>query len=133
MLGNGFIGVRGERLQPGNELRVAAVPHGDGEIAAQAGIFSALDGGAAEGGAKILLTQCGQPFQRRIYQFSPGLKFGSGWRLRLIVASIPGTDVLADVAAKDMAANTGAQSFGNSAALFDGEISNAEVRIHLIG
>ncbi len=43
---------------------------------------------------------------------------------------VPGTDVLADVAAEDMPAGGAALRFGNAAAQFDGEVGNAQPRIH---
>ncbi len=47
--------------------------------------------------------------------------------------AVPGADVLADVAAKDLVSHALAQFFGNGAALFDGEIRDAFVGVELVG
>ena len=46
--------------------------------------------------------------------------------------SIPRADVLADVAAEDLAADGGAEICGNASLLFDGEVRDAAGGIHLM-
>ena len=44
---------------------------------------------------------------------------------------IPGTHLLADVAAEDLAADGGAEFFGDGPAFFDGEVGDAAAGVHL--
>ena len=44
---------------------------------------------------------------------------------------IPGADILADVAAEDLAADGRAEFFGDGAALLDGEVGDAAGGVHL--
>ena len=71
-----------------------------------------------------------EPFEGGIDQAVAGLEFGRGGDRGF---AIPGADVLADVAAEDVASHAVAQVLGDGAALFDGEIGNAAVGIELVG
>ncbi len=111
------------------EARVAAVAHGDGDVAVQAFAAGAFDGGALEPLLECLRVHAGEPVERGVDQLGPGEhSFARGdWRF-----PVPGADVLADVAAEDLAAHGFAQFCGDGALLFDGEVGDAARGIHLV-
>ena len=71
-----------------------------------------------------------QPFQRGIDQPFPRLKFRRGGSRSF---AVPGTDILADVAAKNLVTHARPQVLGDRAPLLDGQIRNAAIRIQLVG
>src|SRR5438270_3491929 len=60
-----------------------------------------------------------------------GLKLRQQSRRRVASLVVPGADVLANIAAKDVLAHGWPQLFRNCAALFNGEIGNAKTGIEL--
>src|SRR5579859_7051895 len=70
-----------------------------------------------------------QPVQTWVHQAGARAKFLSAGHGSL---PVPGANILADIAAKDMAADARAQIFGDRAALFDGQVRDATIGIKLI-
>ena len=91
------IRVLGESFERGAKRSVAAIPHGDGDIPQQAGVFRSPQRCATKPCAKLGFGQGSEFLERR----------GKGLRLkteifRLRSATVPWADVLADVAAEDV-------------------------------
>jgi len=114
--------------QDGDKAGQAAVAHGDCDIAAQAVEAGAPHRRTIEELFPLRLFECGQPLERGIYQFAARLKIRVGGDGRL---AIPWADVLADVAAEDLAADGGTEVVRDGTALLDGEVGDTEGRIHL--
>src|ERR1700722_7756316 len=126
----GFIFIAGPPFEQGKKFPLAAVASGDHGVAAQPGPFGAPYRRSGKSRAKFFLADLRQPVERGIYQFGPGSEFrGGGCRS----FPVPGADILADVAAEQVAPHTGSHLFGNFAALLDREIGNAQVGIELVG
>src|SRR5205085_6394364 len=84
-------------------------------------------GRAAERLRKIVFADRRQSFKWRIHQFGPRLELS---HLRKGCFAIPRAHVLAYVTPEEVPAHAVTQVFGNSAALFDGEIRYATGRVH---
>ncbi len=71
------------RLELGQKLPLAAVPHGDGNVAQQSTAFCSLYRGTSKLSVEFLRSQAGEPCERRIHEFRPGVGRMqlSGWRL----------------------------------------------------
>ncbi len=79
---------------------------------------------------ELRLFQVGQPFQSRIHQFRARLQAGVDGDGRL---AVPWTDVLANIAAEDLAAHQLHQFRGNGAAMLDRQVRDTTRRIHPVG
>src|ERR1035438_3670380 len=95
----------------GAELGQGVVAHGYGYVAQESGVAGALDRGVVEHGAEFGFGERGHTLQGRgeVARGEGGLCCRRG-------AAIPGTDVLADVASEDVAADGRAMLFGNGRA-----------------
>jgi hypothetical protein len=111
-------------------MRIPAVAHGDRDISAQAGAFGAANGRAAELLPEFFRADFAEPLERGVDQPFSRLELGCAGRWCF---AVPGTDILADVASEDVAADAFAHFFGDRAALFDGQVRNAFVGIELVG
>src|SRR5580658_10126136 len=83
-----------------------------------------------EQATKAFRIQLREPGKRRVDQFC------TNRQLRILAyrgTAIPGADILADVAAKDLTANVGTERLSNGAALFYGQVRDTQARIHLVG
>ncbi len=116
-------------FERGTEARESAVAHGDGKIAAEAVEAGALDGRAEEPCAEGVGIHRGQPVEGGIDELGARRELGVDGDGRF---TIPGADILADVAAEDLAADAVAEVFGDVAALLDGQVRDAAGGVHLI-
>src|SRR5271155_809078 len=115
--------------------RDAGVSQRYASIANQAAPFRALDRAPAKHGAKTRLRKRSEPLEfgseKRsfILEYLARLKCSDARHRRL---AVPGTHILADVAADDSIAHGGAKLVGNRSAEFDGEIGDAAARVEHI-
>ena len=130
MLSDNRIFVRAELLQQRQKTIVAAIGHCDHGVSAQTTQLSAFHWRAAKQLAKFFHAKLHQPCEVGIHQLGPGLKIGQS---RHRCMPVPWADILADVAAENLPANTWAQFLRNRVAQLDGQIRNALGRIHFIG
>src|SRR5436305_12221438 len=123
------VGIFGQLAKAGQKRTLSAVAHGDCRVAAQSGIFGALDGRAAKAFLEILAAHRGNLLELGIHESSSRLKFRGfcSWLFGRAVrsAAVPRANILADVAAEDVVSHPGAHVFRNRAALFNGEIRDA--------
>ena len=124
------IRVTAQSFKRRNEVAVAAVPHGNRRVPPHSAEFGPAHGRAA----KITLETLPPSFRPATRaRDSPAPREAETRALCRRGLPIPGTHVLADVAAENVPAHAFAQLFGNRAALFDGEIRDAFVRVQLVG
>src|SRR5579859_2808555 len=83
-----------------------------------------------EPAAKAVRVQFREPGKGRVDQFRADrqLWIGTQWG-----PAIPGTHILADVAAEDLASHLRTQQLWNGPALFDRQVRDAQAGVHLIG
>src|SRR5438045_684491 len=129
------VGIFGQLAKAGQKRTLSAVAHGDRRVAAQSGIFGALDGRAAKAFLEILAAHRGNLLELGIHESRSWLKFRGfcSWRFGRAVrsAAVPRANILADVAAEDVVSHPGAHVFRNRAALFNGEIRDAAGGVEL--
>ena len=89
------------------EVFQTGVTHRDRDVAQEAPVSGSADRGVSKYGAEIRFAQPGHTFQRRREFY--GMKRGF---FRFGGAPVPGTDVLADIATKDVSADGGARASG---------------------
>src|SRR5581483_1805339 len=95
MFGNHRIFIGGKLLQDRQKTIVTAIADCHDNISTKSAYLSSFDKKAAKDLAKRLRSELRQPFQLRIHQLFSWGKFRHGaYRSR----TVPGTDVLADVA-----------------------------------
>src|SRR5579859_8040053 len=103
----------------------ALIPHGHRDVAQETGITGALNRARPEHFAELLLGYPGQ-----LFEIGREVGGGEGGITRDRSACIPGTDVLADVAAEDLVAHLSAGFVGDGAAQLDCEICDAKAGIY---
>src|ERR1700686_374057 len=108
-----------------DEFLLSAVAHGDGHIALQSSVSGAFYRRIAKCPAKGFFIHFRQPGKVRMKRLYLRLKFRRLRERRVAGFVVPGTNVLADVAAKDVMSDRLAKFPRNVAALLDGQISNA--------
>src|SRR6185437_5349203 len=108
----------------------SAVAHRNRQVAAESCELRPAHRASVEPPLPLRLIHRGQPVQSWIHQ-----RFS--WRQLSIAADgrapVPGTDVLADVAAKNLPPNLRPQVLRDWPALLNGQVRNAACRIHLPG
>jgi hypothetical protein len=116
------------------EVRVAGVAHGDGYVALHAFAAGALDGRTLEPALELGSVHVGEPVQGRVDELGAWENVVHSVHQRIVNgrSSIPGADVLADVAAEDLAADGGAEIFRDASLLLDGEVGDAARGVHLV-
>ncbi len=99
MLGDNRIRILRQRSQRRHKFLIAAIAHGNHGIPPQSRKLGAAHGRPTKRRSKFLGLHFRQPFKPGIHQLCTRLEFirRRNWRL-----AIPGANVLADVAAKDM-------------------------------
>src|SRR5271157_5987686 len=108
VLGNNRVFVATEFFQHRQEALVAAVAHCDCHVAAKSVESCALYRRAAKQLAKFIHAELRQPFELRIDQLRPRFQFR---RLRQPRLAVPRANILADVAAENLASDANAQFF----------------------
>ena len=83
-----------------------------------------------EQAAKAFRVQLREPGKRRVDEFCANRQLGI---LAYRGTAIPGADILANVAAKDLTTHVGTERLSNGAALFYGQVRDTQARIHLVG
>src|SRR5450432_704532 len=119
-----------EFIQQWPKPPVAAVAHRDHCISSQAAALGPPYGRSTKFFPEFFGGHSSQPLQRGIDQSFARLKFRSVARGSF---AVPRAYILADVAPKDLVSHARAHVLGDRAALFDGQIGNAAVRVQLIG
>src|SRR5258708_2033732 len=127
---HGFIFIGCKLVEQRQKLPLGAIAHGDGNVAAQPGSFCPTDGRSAKSLAELFRAHFGEPLERWIYQLRTRLEFRRGgyWSF-----TVPGADVLADVASENVLANARPQFLGNRSTFLNREIGNALGGIELVG
>jgi hypothetical protein len=125
---NGVFGV-GPELELWEVSQVGAVAHRYGYIALEAFASGAFEGRAFKRLLECYVVELGQRFEGGIDQFGTGFNCLPGCYGGF---AVPGADVLADVTAKDLSADEGAEIFGNRAFFLDGEVGDAAGGVHLV-
>ncbi len=83
-----------------------------------------------EQATKAFRVQLRKPGKRGVDEFCTNRQLGI---LAYRGTAIPGAHILADVAAKDLTTHVGTERLSDRAALFYGQVSDTEARIHLVG
>src|SRR4029077_319037 len=133
MLGDHGISFTCHFFQIGDELLKSAIAHGNGDVTLQSGVFGALYRRSAKCAAVSFFIHLCELAQIRMVKLLLRLKLGQGSRERISSLVVPWANVLADIAAKDVVSHLRAKFFGNSAALFNREVSNTQPRIKPAG
>src|SRR5216684_6273864 len=123
-----FIGCK--LFEQRKKLPVGAIAHGDGNVPPQTSTLCPADGRSAKYFAELFRAHFSKPIKRRIDQLGSRLELRrSGCRS----LTVPGADILADVASKNILADACPQLLGNRSPLLDREIGNALGGIEFIG
>ena len=104
MFGDNRVLVATELLQKREKSHIAAVGHGDDYVAAKTIESCPLDWRTTKDFTKLLDAEASQPLEIRINQLRTGFELrspGSG------SVPVPGADILADVAAKNLPSDAG--------------------------
>ena len=124
---DGRIGREREALKGGVKLGQSGVSHGNCHVPQEAQVTGAPQWRMAKHDVKLILADGCQLFKRGRGEagFEGGVRGGRR-------ATVPGTDVLADIAPENVAADTRAALFGDRAAEFDGEVGNTKARVYRV-
>src|SRR5258708_13438165 len=127
---HGFIFIGCKLVEQRQKLQLGAIANGDGSVAAQTGSFCPTDGRSAKCLAELSRAHFGERLERWIYQLRTrvGFRRGGYWSF-----TVPGADVLADVASENVLANARPQFLGNRSTFLNREIGNALDGIELVG
>src|SRR5438105_14333209 len=131
MLSDHGIRSRSHVLQIRQESLVPAIAHGDCHISSQSGIFCTFYRRSAKCPAVSFFVHLRQPAQVRMVKPLLWLKLRQGSRRRVAGFIVPGTNILADIAAEYMVPNGRPELFSDYATLFNGQICDAETSIQL--
>ena len=130
MLGYDWVGISCKVSECRQKFYVTAVSHRDNSIAAEAGSFGAADRRFPKHFVEFFRLHFGQPVEGGIDKAVAGLEFGGGGYGSF---AVPGTNILTDIATKDVAADRGALLFRDLATLFDGQVGDAKAGIEFPG
>ena len=109
---------------------LAGIPHGNGHVAKQSPLLASFEGTLPEPRREFVLSEMVKFFQIRVEESfaRPVCHFRTSRSL-----GIPGTHILANVAAKNVIANSFAHIFGNGRFQFNCQVRNALSGVHHTG
>ena len=122
MLSHHGVLVHCQGLEAGPTFGRAQVAEGDGDVTKETAAFGAFDRTSSEALTKLLDAQAGE--LREVWSKEPFAGFESRGAAVTALA-VPGTDILADVAAEDVATETLPKRLWDGAALLDRQVADA--------